>query len=74
MESVEVTLVGGLKRRLGGEDQLKMPAGQTVRAMLAALEVDSRSTVVMVNGRRAAGEYVLRAGDQVKLMPLMTGG
>jgi sulfur carrier protein ThiS len=51
-----------------------MPAGQTVSAMLAAMDVDPRSTVVVVNGRRAAREYVLQAEDEVKLLRLITGG
>jgi sulfur carrier protein ThiS len=73
-ESVEVVLVGRLKRRVGGEDRRTVPAGQSVLAMLAALDVDPRSTMVMVNGRRVAKEYVLRAGDEVKLLRLIRGG
>jgi sulfur carrier protein ThiS len=45
-----------------------------MRPMLAALDVDPRSTVVMVNRRRVAREYVLRAADEVRLMRPMTGG
>jgi sulfur carrier protein ThiS len=73
-ESVEVVLVGRLKRRVGGEDRRTVPAAQSVLAMLAALDVDPRSTMVMVNGRRVAKEYVLRAGDEVKLLRLIRGG
>ena len=74
MENVEVIPVGRLKRRLGGEDRLAVPAGQSVQTMLAGLDVDPRSTMVMVNGRRVAKEYVLRAGDEVKLLRLIRGG
>jgi sulfur carrier protein ThiS len=74
VENVEVIPVGRLKRRLGGKERLTVPAGQNVNAMLAVLDVDPRSTMVMVNGRRVARDHVLHAGDKVKLLRLITGG
>jgi len=41
--------------------------------MLAQLHVDPRWTVVAVNRRPADEESVLRAGDEVNLLSLITG-
>ena len=65
---------GILRRRLGDWERLWFDPGQTVHAMLLALELDPGSVMVMVNGRRAAKDYVLRAGDEVRLLRLITGG
>jgi sulfur carrier protein ThiS len=74
LEDVEVIPLGLVKRRLGGRDRLIVPAGQSVKATLARLGVDPRSTMVRVNGRQVAREYVLRAGDKVTLLHLIMGG
>jgi len=73
-ESVEVIPVGRLRRRLGGQERIWVKPGQTVDMLMAALEIDTRSVLVLVNGRRASGEYLLRPGDEVKLLPLISGG
>jgi hypothetical protein len=51
MQCVEVNPTGRLKRRLGGQGRLTVPAGQSVQTMLAGLNVDPRSTMGKVNGR-----------------------
>ena len=48
-ESVEVIPVGRLRRRLGGQERIWVKPGQTVDMLMAALEMDTRSVVVMVN-------------------------
>jgi sulfur carrier protein ThiS len=73
-ETVEVIPVGRLKRRLGGQERINVEPGQTVDALVAALAIDTRPVAIMVNGHRAAKEYVLRPGDEVKLLPLISGG
>jgi len=42
--------------------------------LMAALEMDTRSVVVIVNGRRVSRDYLLHPGDEVKLLPLISGG
>jgi len=74
LETAEVIPVGRLKRRLGRKDRWTVLAGQSVFAMLADLDLRPRTTMVMVNGRRVPNEYVLGAGDEVKLLRLITGG
>ena len=73
-ETVEIIPVGRLRRRLGGQERIWVKPGQTVDMLMAALEMDTRSVVVVVNGRRESGEYLLRPGDEVKLLPLISGG
>jgi sulfur carrier protein ThiS len=73
-ETVEVIPVGRLRRRLGGQERIWVEPEQTVEKLMASLEIDTRSVVIMVNGHRAAKEYVLRPGDEVKLLPLISGG
>ena len=73
-ESVEVIPVGRLRRRLGGQERIWVKPGQTVDMLMAALEIDTRSVVVMVNGRRVSKYYFLRPGDEAKLLPLISGG
>jgi sulfur carrier protein ThiS len=74
VNNVEVISVGGLGPRLGSEDRLRVGADGSVQTMLAGLNLDPGSTMVMVNGRRVAKEYALRCGDEVRLLRLITGG
>ncbi len=49
--------------------------GQTIAALLAHLAIPTEITLsILVNGERQAPEYALRAGDVIKLIPLLTGG
>ena len=73
-EDVEVFPVGRLRQRLGGEESTCVKSGQSVNAMLEALGVEPRSTMVMVSGRRVGKDYVLSPGDKVKLLSLIRGG
>ena len=45
------------------------------KALLAHLAIPTEITLsILVNGERQAPNYALRAGDVVKLIPLLTGG
>ena len=73
-ETVEVIPVGRLRRRIGGQESFWVKPGQSVDALMAALEMDTRSVMIMANGRRVSREYLLCPGDEAKLLPLISGG
>ena len=74
---VKVRLFAVLKQRAGrGEVALELPDGATVDDALAALE-DVRGgveCVLAVNREYAPGSQVLHAGDEVALIPPVSGG
>jgi len=73
--SVEVTPVGILKRYVGGREQLFVEAGQSIQDVILALGMRPwLVSVVMVNGVRTEKSYILRPGDRLKLLPLISGG
>jgi len=62
----------GLQNRV----EVNMPAGSTLGDLLASLEITQHpdSLLLAVNGRVADIDQVLRPGDQVNLMPAISGG
>ncbi|HIP96150.1 MAG TPA: MoaD/ThiS family protein [Anaerolineae bacterium] len=74
--SVTLVTVGLLKKYAGDRERLSVPArGRTVAEILAELGIPSALVaIVMVEGRQVMKDYVPRAGDVVKLIPLMGGG
>ena len=73
--SVEVTPVGVLKRYVGGQEQLFVDAGKSIQDVILALGMRPwLVSVVMVNGARTEKSYILRPGDRLKLLPLISGG
>ena len=72
--SVEVTPVGILKRYVGGQEQLSVEAGQSIKDVILALGMRPwLVSVVMVNGVRTQRSYILQPGDRLKLLPLISG-
>ena len=58
-----------------GRESLSVEAGRTVYQLLEELGIPSDLVaVVMVNGHQRSKSYLLREGDQVKLIPLIGGG
>jgi len=74
--SITLVTVGLLKKYVGDQERLGVPAqGRTVAEILAKLGIPSALVaIVMVEGRQVMKDYVPRAGDVVKLIPLMGGG
>ncbi|MDI7275304.1 MAG: MoaD/ThiS family protein [Anaerolineae bacterium] len=68
--------VGLLKPHLGEREAvLAEAAGMTVEQVLAELGIQSDLVaMVLINGRQAAKDTVLRDGDTVKLIPFVGGG
>jgi MoaE-MoaD fusion protein len=78
---VTVRLFAGLRERAGRTHlAVDVPEGSTVSDLLAALAdtpvgvLPDRSCVVAVNRVYAPGEQVVRAGDEVALIPPVSGG
>jgi MoaE-MoaD fusion protein len=73
---VRVRLFAILRERAGSESlQLELPDGATVRDAIAAVPVADGVPVVMaVNREVAADDVVLRPGDELALIPPVSGG
>ena len=72
---VSVRLFAGLRERAGRDRvEVELPDGAVVSDLLAALEVPPRSCVVAINREYADEGAVVRAGDEVALVPPVSGG
>jgi len=78
---IELRLLGDMKRHVepeglnGGHGRMDMREGARLSEVLAAGGIDERKTlVVLLNGRRPAGDPVLREGDAVSVFPPVAGG
>jgi MoaE-MoaD fusion protein len=72
---VSVRLFAGLRERAGRDRvELELPDGATVSDLLAAMDVAPRSCVVAINREYADEGQPVRAGDEVALVPPVSGG
>jgi molybdopterin synthase catalytic subunit len=73
---VKVRLFAGLRERAGSESvELELADGATVRDAIAAVPVADGVPVVMAVNREVAGDdVVLRPGDELALIPPVSGG
>jgi MoaE-MoaD fusion protein len=72
---VTVRLFAGLRERAGRDRvEVELPEGAVVSDLLAAMEVAPRSCVVAINREYADEQAVVRAGDEVALVPPVSGG
>jgi sulfur carrier protein ThiS len=75
MKSVQLTLVGMLKKYGPPQSTVTVEPGRTVREEIEDLGLDpDLVAVIMVNGRQRYKSYRLQAGDRVKLVPMVGGG
>ncbi len=73
--SAKVVPVGMLKKYIEGREEIVVEAGQSVSQILDARGIPpDLVAVVMVNGRQESKSYLLREGDEVRLVPLVGGG
>jgi sulfur carrier protein ThiS len=73
--TVQIRPIGILKNYIGGQNQVTVEAGRTVREAIAALGMPSEIVaLVMVNEEQRPKDYILREGDVVKLMAVLGGG
>jgi molybdopterin synthase catalytic subunit len=72
---VSVRLFAGLRERAGsGRIEVELPEPATVGDLLAALELGPRSCVAAVNREYAAPDAPIAPGDEVALVPPVSGG
>ena len=72
---VSVRLFAGLRERAGRDRvAVELPEGATVADLLAAMDVAPRSCVVAINREYADEAQPVRAGDEVALVPPVSGG
>ena len=72
---VSVRLFAGLRERAGSDRvEVELPEGAVVSDLLAAMDVAPRSCVVAINREYADERAVVRAGDEVALVPPVSGG
>lgn len=75
MGQVELWLEGPLSKFVAGNQPIVVDAGQTIREILQALEINANQPVAaLVNGVTSDLNVVLKAGDQVRIIPLISGG
>jgi molybdopterin converting factor subunit 1 len=72
---VTVRLFAGLRERAGSDRvQVELPDGALVADLLAAMELAPRSCVVAINREYADAAAPVREGDEVALVPPVSGG
>jgi MoaE-MoaD fusion protein len=72
---VSVRLFAGLRERAGRDRvDVELPDGALVSDLLAAMDVAPRSCVVAINREYADEGALVRAGDEVALVPPVSGG
>lgn len=78
---LKVLFLGGLKRFGGPERWVKLPKGATVRELLGKLKAEYPQlkdqlavTAVAVGDRIVDERYTLRDGEEVALLPPVSGG
>jgi molybdopterin synthase catalytic subunit len=72
---VSVRLFAGLRERAGSDRvEVELPDGAVVSDLLAAMDLAPRSCVVAINREYADEQAVMRAGDEVALVPPVSGG
>ena len=72
---VTVRLFAGLRERAGRDRvEVELPDGAVVSDLLAAMDVAPRSCVVAINREYADERALVRAGDEVALVPPVSGG
>ena len=72
---LEVRLFAGLRQRAGTDTvRVQLPEPATVGDLLAALDLPPRSCVVALNREYVAGDRPIEPGDEVALIPPVSGG
>jgi sulfur carrier protein ThiS len=67
--------IGILKSYIGGQSEIAVDAGRTVREAINALSIPSEVVaLVMVNDVQQSKDYVVQDGDVVRLLAVIGGG
>jgi sulfur carrier protein ThiS len=73
--SAYIRPIGTLKSYIGGQTEVAVDAGRTVRETMAALGIPPEIiALVLVTDAQQSKDYVLQDGDVVKLIAVIGGG
>jgi sulfur carrier protein ThiS len=73
--SAQIRPVGTLKSYIGGQTEVAVDAGRTVRETMTALGIPPEIVaLVLVNDAQQAKDYVLQDDDVIKLIAVVGGG
>lgn len=74
-DNVKVWVEGSLRKKNLNAQPFSFPAGKTVYAIMIELGISSSQPVVaLVNGTSIDINEKLNPGDQVRLLPVISGG
>jgi molybdopterin converting factor small subunit len=75
---VKVLVFGSLAEELGGrEHQFTLPAGSAVRFLVEEMGLEhwlGQGLALAVNGKRVEEDFPLSEGDEIALLPPVSGG
>jgi len=75
MKKASIRPVGSLKSYIGGQTEVAVDAGRTVRETMTAIGIPPEIVaLVLVNEVQQAKDYVVQDGDVVKLIAVVGGG
>jgi len=67
--------VGMLKSYIGGQSEVAVEAGCSIRQIMLAFNMPPEiAALIMVNDEQQSKDYVLQEGDMVKLIAVIGGG
>ena len=73
--SAQIRPIGTLKSYIGGQTEVAVDAGRTVRETMTALGISPEIVaLVLVNDAQQPKDYILQGGDVVKLIAVIGGG
>jgi sulfur carrier protein ThiS len=73
--SAQIRPIGALKSYIGGQTEVAVDAGRTVRETMTALGIPREViALVLVNDAQQQKDYVVQDGDVVRLIPVLGGG
>lgn len=73
--SAQLRALGILKSYIGGENEIAIESGNTVRETLRALHIPAEIVaLVLVNDAPQSKEYRVQAGDVIQLIAVVGGG
>jgi sulfur carrier protein ThiS len=73
--SATLRCLGMLKSYIGGQNEISIPAGQSIREAMVTINMPPEiAALVLVNDEQQAKDYIVNDGDTIKLMAVIGGG
>jgi len=73
--TAKLRLAGHLKDLASGRDEVEVEAGRSVRDVLTELGIPVEvAALVVVNEEQQTKDYILKDGDQVRVLAVIGGG